>query len=154
MQTLTKAFLTLMFCCFTLTAFAEQHIVVKSDAVKWTDGPKSLPAGAKVALLEGDPAKKGPFTLRLQFPANYVIMPHWHPAIEHITVLEGKFHVGLGEKLKKEEAQELSVGSFVVMPIKHRHFAFTSDTSSVVQLHGVGPWDIFYVNPADDPRKK
>jgi hypothetical protein len=25
---------------------------------------------------------------------------------------------------------------------------------TVVQLHGVGPWQINYLNPADDPRKK
>ena len=27
--------------------------------IQWKDGPASLPAGAKVAVLEGDPAKEG-----------------------------------------------------------------------------------------------
>jgi len=25
---------------------------------------------------------------------------------------------------------------------------------TILQVHGVGPWAINYVNPADDPRKK
>lgn len=39
------------------------------------------------------------------------------------------------------------------MPAKTQHYAFTNE-ETVIQLHGVGPWAINYVNPADDPRKK
>lgn len=148
-------FSILTFCCFTQTTIAaEKHIMITPDEFVWADGPKSLPSGVKSVLLEGDPSKKGLFTMRLQFPPDYVVPPHWHPQVEHITVLEGKFHFGVGDKLNKEEAKVLAPGSFVVMPKKHKHFAFTTDSSAVVQLHGMGPWDIIYVDPKDDPRKK
>jgi quercetin dioxygenase-like cupin family protein len=129
------------------------HVMVAPADVKWGDGPPSLPAGAKAAVLEGDPAKAGLFTLRLQMPANYRIPAHWHPADEHVTVLSGTFHMGLGDKLDEAKAKPLTAGSFALMPPKTNHFAFTK-AETVIQLHGMGPWGITYVNPADDPRKK
>jgi hypothetical protein len=32
-------------------------------------------------------------------------------------------------------------------------FGYTKE-ETVIQLHGVGPWGLTYLNPADDPRKK
>ena len=29
-----------------------------------------------------------------------------------------------------------------------------AEGETVIQVHGVGPWSIIYVNPADDPRNK
>jgi hypothetical protein len=40
-----------------------------------------------------------------------------------------------------------------IMQPKTNHFGWTKD-ETVVQVHGVGPWGVTYVNPADDPRKK
>lgn len=151
---MTKLMLIFILTTFSLIAAADNHITLTPDQLEWKEGLKSLPPGSQVAMLEGDPSKKGPFTIRLKFPANYKIMPHWHPAIEHITVIEGKFHMGAGEKMDEAKAHALPVGGFAVMPIKFRHFAFTTDQTATVQLHGIGPWDIIYVNPADDPRKQ
>jgi Domain of unknown function (DUF4437) len=67
--------------------------------IHWKDGPASLPAGAKVAVLEGDPTKEGFFTMRLLLPDGYKIQPHWHPKVEHVTVISGTFNVGMGEKV-------------------------------------------------------
>jgi hypothetical protein len=46
------------------------------ETIEWKPGPPSLPAGAKMAVLEGDPTKEGPFVMRLQAPAGYHIAPH------------------------------------------------------------------------------
>lgn len=146
-------FIILIYALIQVT-FANDHIMKAPSEFQWKDGPVSLPAGAKVALLEGNPSNKGPFTIRLQFPANYKIMPHWHPAIEHVTVLEGEFSMGAGEKFDESKAIKLPQGGYAVMPIKFKHYAFTSDKPATVQLHGIGPWDIIYLNPSDDPRKK
>jgi quercetin dioxygenase-like cupin family protein len=129
------------------------HIMVKPENVKWMDGPPSLPPGAKFAVIEGDPKVSGLFTMRLWFPAGYKIAAHSHPADEHITVISGTFLMGLGDNFVSEKLQPLPVGSFGVMLTGTKHFAMTKE-ETVVQLHGVGPWGINYVNPADDPRKK
>jgi hypothetical protein len=44
--------------------------------LKWTDAPAILPRGAKIAMLEGDPTKEGPFVMRVRLPDGYKIPPH------------------------------------------------------------------------------
>ena len=129
------------------------HILVVPADITWKDGPASLPKGIKSAVVEGDPTKAGPFTMRIKLPANYKIPPHSHPAIEHVTVVSGSFHMGLGEVFDESKATKLPLGGFAVMQIGTRHFAFTKEEATI-QLHGIGPWGITYVNPADDPRNK
>ena len=73
------------------------HVMILPGDIKWTDGPPSLPPGAKSAVIEGDPGAMGLFTMRVKLPANYSIMPHTHPADEHVTVMEGSFYMGLGK---------------------------------------------------------
>lgn len=121
--------------------------------IKWVDGPPSLPKGAKVVLLEGNPAQEGPFTMRLQLPDGFSIPPHSHPAVEHVTVISGTFNLGMGEKFDTSAGRALPAGSFAFMPPGMKHFAWAKG-ETVVQLHGIGPWKINYVNPADDPRNK
>jgi quercetin dioxygenase-like cupin family protein len=120
---------------------------------KWGAGPASLPPGATTAALEGDPSKPSPFTLRIKLPDGYQIPPHWHPADEHVTVVQGTFVLGIGEKFEQTGGHELGAGAFALMPSGTRHYA-SAKGETVVQLHGVGPWGINYVNAADDPRKK
>lgn len=129
------------------------HIVVTPGDVQWIDGPGSLPAGSKMAVIEGDPKNAGLFAMRLKLPADFKIPPHWHPADEHVTVIRGTFNMGLGDTFDASKGKALPRGSFSVMPANTNHFAFTKE-ETVVQLHGIGPWGINYVNPADDPRKK
>lgn len=130
------------------------HIMLTASDLKWSDGPGSLPKGSKVAVLEGNPSKEGAFTIRLKIPANYKIQPHWHPAIEHVSVISGEFYMGPGETFDESKATRLPAEGFAVMQIGTRHFAFTKDSEATIQLHGIGPWDIHYVNPEDDPRKQ
>ena len=120
--------------------------------MQWGAAPPVLPAGAQIAVLEGNPSEKGPITLRLQFPANYSIPAHWHSMAERVTVLSGTFYVGMGDKLDRKTSQKLAPGGFVSLPANMRHFAWTP-TPTVVQISLDGPFDIFYVNPADNPQK-
>jgi quercetin dioxygenase-like cupin family protein len=133
---------------------AEQHhhTVVTADAVKWGAAPPSLPPGAQAAALLGSPAKEGPFVLRLKFPAGFVIPPHRHTKDEFVTVLAGGFAIAAGEK-RNASAEPLPAGSFVHLPAGMPHFA-TAVGETIVQINGVGPFDVVYVDPKDDPRKK
>jgi quercetin dioxygenase-like cupin family protein len=136
------------------TGKAEQsHTMITPDDVKWGPAPPALPPGAQMAVLSGDPSKAEPFTIRLKAPDGYKIMPHWHPTDENVTVLEGTFVMGVGEKFDEAAAHAMPAGSFVRMPKGTRHFAMTKG-QTVVQVHAVGPFVINYVNPNDDPRKQ
>ena len=128
------------------------HMMVTPADLKWADVP-SVPPGAKVTVLEGPLNEAVPITFRLKFPADYKLPAHWHPGIEHVTVISGTFNMGAGDKLDPSKTMPLSAGSFAIMQPKTNHFAWTKE-ETIVQVHGVGPWAINYVNPADDPRKK
>jgi hypothetical protein len=129
------------------------HVVVKPDDIKWGPAPPALPPGGKAAILFGDPTKSGPFVARFKIPDGYKVPPHWHPTDENVTVLKGTLMVGKGEKFSKEDSEALPAGSFMRMPKEMKHFAWAKG-ETILQLHGMGPFEINYVDPADDPRKK
>ncbi len=131
----------------------DKMALIPPGDVQWKEGPASLPKGAKVAVLEGDPTQAGVFTMRLQFPDGFQVAPHWHTQVEHVTVVAGVIHLGMGEKFDRKGARRLSAGSFGYWPAGMKHYAW-AEGETVLQLHGQGPWTITYVNPADDPRKK
>ncbi len=132
----------------------DEHVVVKPADIKWGPAPPGLPPGAEAAVLSGDPSKAGGlYTLRAKLPDGYVVPPHWHGSDENVTVLKGTLLIGKGMKLEADHFQELTVGSFMRMPKEMRHYA-KAKGETIIQVHGVGPFDITYVNAADDPRKK
>lgn len=133
------------------TAHSTEMGLYAPTAIEWKDGPAALPAGAKAALLEGDPKKEGPFVMRLQFPDGYHVPPHTHPKTERVTVISGAFYLAMGEKLDRSDAKKLPTGSFGFWPAGMKHTAW-AEGETVIQLHGIGPWQINYLNPADDPR--
>jgi quercetin dioxygenase-like cupin family protein len=128
-----------------------EHVMFAATDLKWSDGPPSLPAGAKVAVLDGDPKKAGSFTIRLQFPTGFKVPPHTHPTAEHVTVISGTLALGTGAKSDEAAAHEMTAGGFAVMPAGMEHFAWCK-SECVVQVHGMGPFEVKYVNPSDDPR--
>ena len=135
----------------TQSATNEQHVVFTPGDLKWMDAPPGIPPGAKIAVLDGDPNKKGPFTVRLQTPAGYKVPPHTHPTSEHVTVISGTFYIGTGDKFDEAAGKELATGSYVMMPAGMKHFAWTP-AETIIQIQAMGPFVIKYVNPADDPR--
>jgi hypothetical protein len=131
----------------------EHAIVAQPDKISYGPAPAVLPTGAELAVLEGTPTEPGPYTMRLRVPDGYRIPPHYHPGIEHVTVLEGTFKVGMGEKFDRAALAALPAGTFAALAPGTRHFA-QAQGRTVVQLHGDGPWSLVYVNPADDPRNR
>jgi quercetin dioxygenase-like cupin family protein len=137
----------------TAAAGMEPHKAVTPDAIKWEAAPPALPSGAQAAVLYGDPSKEGVFAMRLKMPKGYQIPPHTHPRPEIVTIISGESLLGMGEKADRKDVQRLPAGSFVAVSPGMAHYAI-AEQESVVQLNSVGPWEIKYVNPADDPRKK
>ncbi|WP_413578130.1 cupin domain-containing protein [Bdellovibrio sp. HCB290] len=142
--------LGLMVPFFSVAADEADHVMITPQQITWGDAPKSLPKGAKVSVLYGDPAVAGPFGMRLKLPANYLIPPHFHPQDENITVISGTFMMAKGDDAKGK-MMKLPAGSFARMKAGTHHFA-RAEKETVVQLNGMGPWAITYINPADDPR--
>ena len=133
-------------------AVATQHTLLTPNDVKWVDAPPVFPRGAKFALVEGDPKTAGQLvSFRVKMPDGYKIPPHFHPADEHVIVLQGTFNMGMGDKLDQNATKPLEAGSFAVMPKGEHHYAWTKG-ETIVQVYAVGPWGLTYVNPADDPR--
>ena len=122
-----------------------------APGVKWGPAPPFLPKGARIAVMSGDPTQSGEFTIRLQFPAGYVIKPHFHPNDEHVTVLSGRFLVGMGDSLVRRGMTTLGPDGFITAPAQAHHFAIAA-RRTVVQVNGEGPFAITYVHAADDPR--
>jgi len=125
---------------------------VNSGDLKWGPAPPTLPKGAEITVLSGDPSKDGPFVLRLKMPSGYKVPAHSHPTTENVTVVSGNFHIGMGDKLDEKNAIELMAGGFGEAPAKMNHYGWAS-TPTVVQTQGQGPFAIIYVNPANDPSK-
>ena len=91
------------------------HIMVSPEEISWGECPPFLPAGAKCAVIEGDPQiANALFTLRSKLPGNYRIPPHFHPTDEHITVLSGTFAMGLGKEYDEKSMTPMGAGSFMV----------------------------------------
>ena len=123
------------------------------DGLKWQAGPPSLPKGAQIAVLEGDPSKEGPFVFRVKAPDGYRIPPHTHPKMERVTVISGQFNIGMGEKFDEKALQPMPAGTYGYWEPGMKHFVLIKG-ETVAQFHGTGPWTIQYVNPADDPRNQ
>jgi quercetin dioxygenase-like cupin family protein len=132
---------------------SQKPSIQRPDDLIWRDGPASLPPGAKIAILDGDPTKSGPFVMRIKLPDGYKIPPHTHPKSERVTVLSGSFHLGMGDRFDVKHAQELSPGTYGTWPAGMKHFVWV-EGETIVQFHGDGPWTIDYLNPADDPRQR
>jgi quercetin dioxygenase-like cupin family protein len=124
-----------------------------ADKIKWQEGPPSLPKGALIAVLEGDPTKEGPFVFRVKLPDGYRVPPHTHPKTERVTVLSGTFNIGMGDQFDEKSTKALVAGAYGYWPAGMKHFVWVKG-ETVLQFHGSGPWSIQYVNPDDDPRKK
>ena len=146
-----RLFLTVGLICVAGSATAQSSSFPNPGSIKWGPAPAVFPAGAKFAVLAGDPSKSGFFTIRLSMPSGYRIMPHSHPTDERLTVLSGVFHVGMGDKFDKAKTTAFVTDGFGLVPANMHHYGWTSGRT-VVQVSGMGPFQLIYVIPADMPK--
>lgn len=124
------------------------------DQVKYGPPPPTLPPGAEMAVLEGDPmAATGDYTVRVKMPDGYKFPPHTHPKRENVTVISGTLKVGMGDQYDDSKMMSFGSGSFIFVDPTMHHYAGASG-ETVIQIHGMSPLAINYINPADDPSKK
>jgi len=136
--------------CFAAPLYSQtppdpSHMIVRVSDLKWTPIIK----GCDLAAVQGNPDADGSnFVIRLRCTAGSQIPAHWHPTDENVTVLKGVFQVGMGDKFDQSKLLTMNVGSFASMPKEMHHYAF-GKTDTIVQVHGVGPFKVIWVNPAE-----
>jgi quercetin dioxygenase-like cupin family protein len=135
------------------TAAPAAHVMTMPGDIKWGDPPPVFEKGASFAVISGDPGKAGIYVVRLKMPAGYKIAPHWHPTTENVTVISGSFNAGMGDQLDPAKSAAMAPGAFASIPAKMHHWAWCKGETEV-QVSGMGPFTLTYVNPSDDPRKK
>ncbi len=132
------------------SASQSAHTLVSPDSIKWAP----MGQGMEVAVLSGNPQKEGDlFVLRIKLRDQTKVQPHWHPVDEHLTVISGIFYMGMGEKFDEAAAHPMTAGTYGLLPKEMRHFAWAKG-ETVIQIHGVGPFKTFWVNPPDSANKK
>ena len=119
-----------------------EYIFPNSSALKWSDAA-SMPRGAKVTVLMGDPSKKGPFIARVKLPAGYTVPVHRHPVNEYDTIVSGTLYMGIGRDINLDQVSILPPGSFIKIPAHTAHYAYTKE-ETIIQISGTGPWGMIY----------
>ena len=129
--------------------------LAQAAKLKWGPAPPVFPAGARMAVVSGDPSKAGPFVAQMSMPSGYRIAPHWHPTDEHILVKEGTLLIGMGDKMDAPAMKSttvLKVGQKGEAKANMHHFAVARGRT-VIEVSAQGPFTLTYVNPGDDPQK-
>ncbi len=124
----------------------QSAIVLTPDQIMF--GP-TRPTGTRWAVIEGDPEKPGPITMRVMLPANWTVAPHVHTTTEYVTVLTGTLYVGTGEKFTASEMKAVPSGGFVMVPAKTPMYLMTREEATI-QVQMIGPLVTTYV---EDPAK-
>src|SRR5437660_9275303 len=121
--------------------------------MKWMAGPPGLPAGSTFAVVSGDPGKAAMFTIRAKLPANYAVPPHHHATDEKVSVKSGgPLAYGMGDKVNPASAGSLTKGYHITMQSGMNHWVVAPAGGATVQVSAMGPFQIVYADPKDDPR--
>jgi hypothetical protein len=132
---------------------APKHVMLSADELKWGPAPPGLPPGAQMAVLDGDPSAPGlPFAVAAKFPDGYTVPPHWHPTNEKVEIFSGALTLGMGKTLDEATGKTLGPGGYANLPKRMPHWA-KAKGETTIHISAVGPFQITYVNPKDDPRK-
>jgi quercetin dioxygenase-like cupin family protein len=123
------------------------------EDIDWKPFP-AFPPSARLAIMVGEPARPGPYMVRVKLPAGEKLMPHRHPEDRLYTVISGVFYIGLGEQFDDAKLVAYPPGSVVVLPGDTPHFHWAKSGEYVTQVTAIGPLGLDYLDPDDDPRTK
>lgn len=129
----------------------DNHMSLASpESLKW----RQIRPGNEMAVVYGDPSKSGElYAVRLRFADGFKVPAHWHPQDEHATVLQGTLLLGMGKKWDAEQlTTTMTAGTYGFVPKEMPHFALAK--GETMQAHGIGPFQIIYANPEDDPKNQ
>jgi quercetin dioxygenase-like cupin family protein len=131
----------------------EHFRAIRPEEVQWKPFG-ALPPEAQLAVLVGDPTKAGPYLIRMKLPDGSKIMPHQHSEDHIYTVISGVFYIGIGSEFHERNLTAHAPGSVVVLPRGQPHFLWAKSGEYITQVSASGPLDLWYVDPAHDPRAR
>jgi quercetin dioxygenase-like cupin family protein len=131
---------------------ASGPVMITPAEMKWTAQGAYAAPGMEQLNLIGDPAKPGPYTLRLKFPRGYRVAPHTHPDAREVTIISGTFATGYGDKFDEAKLKVLPAGSFYTEPANLPHYIEIKE-DVVLQVSGIGPSGRRFAAPADEGNK-
>jgi quercetin dioxygenase-like cupin family protein len=103
--------------------------------VRWFT-PPYYNDGRQRAQLFGDSSKGGSWVDRVKIPGGKRVLAHTHPQDELVTVIEGTWYLGAGERFDAAKLKGYPAGSFIVIPAGVAHFVAAKEESVIVQLSG------------------
>jgi hypothetical protein len=128
-------------------AMAAASGVDRADGGKGPDEARLIPLkpmAGDVELLYGDPEVAGqPFVMRIHELPGAKVPPHSHPVDEHITVVQGTWFFAVGTEFRQDALRELKAGGYAFAPKGSTMFGYSPD-GAIVQVHGVGPFQIHW----------
>jgi quercetin dioxygenase-like cupin family protein len=108
---------------------------VMPEQVKWFT-PPYYTDGRQRAQLYGDSNQGGPWVDRVKIPPGKHVAAHIHPQDELVTVIDGTWYVGVGDKYDAAKLKGYPAGSFVLIPAGLSHFVAAMESPVIVQLSG------------------
>jgi len=121
------------------------------EAIDWKPFP-AFPPSVRLAVVVGNPAEPGPYTIRVRAPHGVKLPPHRHPEDRVYTVISGVFYIGLGDEFDASKLEAYPPGAVVILPGNTSHFHWAKSSEYVTQVTGIGPLGLDYVDAKDDPR--
>lgn len=131
----------------TLGAPAEatkQVTVLTPKDIRWVTPPEYTD-GRQRAYLRGDSRKGGDWVDRVKIPGNAHVRAHTHPHDEVVTVIEGTWYLGVGDRSDETKLKACPAGSLIVIPAGVPHFLATKEGPVIVQVSGQGLFRTEYV---------
>lgn len=122
----------------------KEMVGITAEQVHWFT-PPYYKDGRQRAQLFGDSSQAGAWVDRVKIPAGMRVLAHTHPQDELVTVIEGTWYVGEGERFDPAKLKGYPAGSFIVIPAGMPHFIAANDGVVVVQLSGTEKFRTDYV---------
>lgn len=114
------------------------------EQVRWFT-PSYYKDGRQRAQLFGDSSQGGAWVARVKIPAGVRVLAHTHPQDELVTVIEGTWYLGEGERFDPDKLKGHPAGSFIVVPAGVPHFVAAKEGGVIVQLSGTEKFGTDYV---------
>ena len=122
----------------------KEVIGLTPEQVRWFT-PSYYKDGRQRAQLFGDSSQGGAWVDRAKIPAGMRVLAHTHPQDELVTVIEGTWYLGEGDRFDAAKLKGYPAGSFIVIPAGVPHFVATKDAQVIVQLSGTEKFSSDYL---------